>query len=124
MLPEIIRGGIKKMCPNIEIADKFGAIVVGNNVHIGVDAIIMPGVTIGNNVIIGAGAIVTKDIPDNSVAVGIPAKPIETIEEYIEKNKETFVYTKNLSYEEKKWILLASGDGRHSVSGEKRQSWS
>lgn len=66
----------------------------------------MPGVTIGNNVIIGAGAIVTKDIPDNSVAVGIPAKPIETIEEYVEKNKETFVYTKNLSYEEKKKVLL------------------
>ena len=66
----------------------------------------MPGVTIGNNVIIGAGAIVTKDIPDNSVAVDIPTKPIVTIEEYVEKNKETFVYTKNLSYEEKKKVLL------------------
>lgn len=66
----------------------------------------MPGVTIGNNVIICAGAIVTKDIPDNSVAVGIPTKPIVTIEEYVEKNKETFVYTKNLSYEEKKKVLL------------------
>lgn len=99
-------GAIKQICPDIEMADKFGTIVVGSNVHIGVDAIIMPGVTIGNNVIIGAGSIVTKDIPDNSVAVGIPAKPIETIEEYVKKNKETFVYTKNLSYEEKKRILM------------------
>ena len=43
-------------------ADKFGKITVGNNVHIGFNTIIMPGVNIGNNVIIGCGAIVTKDI--------------------------------------------------------------
>ena len=66
----------------------------------------MPGVTIGNNVVIGAGAVVTKDIPDNMVAVGVPAKPIETIEKYVEKNIDKFVYTKNLSYNEKKKILL------------------
>ena len=101
-----IGGGVEKICPNIKLADKFGKITVGNNVHIGVDAIIMPGVTIGNNVVIGAGAVVTKDIPDNMVAVGVPAKPIETIEKYVEKNIDKFVYTKNLSYNEKKKILL------------------
>lgn len=64
---------------------KFGRIKIGNNVHIGWNAIIMPGVTIGNNCIIGCGAVVTKDIPDNSVAVGVPAKVIETLEEYSRK---------------------------------------
>ena len=46
----------------------------------------MPGVTIGDSYIIGAGAVVTKEIPANSVAVGVPARLIETIEEYTEKN--------------------------------------
>ena len=47
------------------------------------------GVTIGNNVIIGAGSIVTKDIPDNSVAVGVPARVIRTTDEYLNKILET-----------------------------------
>ena len=47
---------------------------VGNDVWIGADVSVMPGVTIGNNVVIGAGSIVTKDIPDNSVAVGNPCR--------------------------------------------------
>lgn len=62
--------------------DVFGPIKIGNNVHIGWNAIIMPNVTIGDNCIIGAGAIVTKSIPSNSVAVGVPAKVIESIDEY------------------------------------------
>ena len=44
-------------------ADRFGKIVVGNNVNIGWDAIIMPGVRIGDNCVVGAGAVVTKDVP-------------------------------------------------------------
>lgn len=61
-----------------------------------------PGVTIGNNCIIGAGAVVTKDVPCNSVVAGVPAKFIETIEEYAEKNKDKIVLTRNLSAEEKR----------------------
>ena len=45
---------------------------IGNNVQIGANSIVLPGVTIGNNVIIGALSLVNKDIPDNSVAYGIP----------------------------------------------------
>lgn len=63
---------------------KYAPVIVGDNVYIGSNAMIMPGVTIGDNVIIGAGAIVTHDIPSNVVAVGIPAKPIKSIEEYYE----------------------------------------
>jgi acetyltransferase-like isoleucine patch superfamily enzyme len=47
--------------------------VIGNDVRIGSNATILP-VTIGNNVVIGAGAVVTKDIPDNTVVKGNPAK--------------------------------------------------
>lgn len=83
-------------------SDLFNPVKIGNNVHIGTDAIIMPGVTIGNNVIIGCAAVVTKDIPDNVVAVGIPARVIETIDEYILKNEERIQFTKNLSEEKKR----------------------
>ena len=46
-----------------------------------------------NNCVIGCGAIVTKDIPDNSIAVGIPAKVIETVDDYAEKHRMQFVNT-------------------------------
>ena len=49
---------------------------IGDRCWIGANSIILPGVTIGNNVVIGAGSVVTKDIPDNVVAVGSPAKII------------------------------------------------
>lgn len=87
---------------NIKQADIFGRIEVGNNVHIGIDAIVMPNVKIGDNVVIGAGAVVTKDIPSNSVAVGVPAKVIKSIPEYVEGNLDKIIYTKSMSYEEKR----------------------
>lgn len=86
--------------------DLFGKICVGNNVHIGTNAVILPGVCIGNNCIIGVGSVVTKDVPDGSVVVGIPGRVIETIDEYAKKNKEQFVNTKQLSSKEKKDFLL------------------
>lgn len=51
-------------------------VTIGNDVWIGMRAIIMPGVKIGNGVIIGAGAVVTKDVPDYAVVGGVPAKII------------------------------------------------
>jgi len=60
-------------------------IVLGSNVYVGNNVIFLPGATVGNNVVIGAGAIVSGNIPDNSVAVGIPAKVIKSIDEYFAK---------------------------------------
>ena len=90
----------------LDNADKFGPIIIKDNVHIGMNVTIMPGVTIGSNCIIGCGAIVTKDIPDNSIAVGIPARVIETTDEYYEKNKDNVDYTKNMTASQKKEYLL------------------
>ncbi len=53
-----------------------GTPIIGNNVYIGPGAKIIGSINIGNNVAIGANAVVTKDIPDNAVVVGIPAKVI------------------------------------------------
>ena len=57
--------------------DNKGDIVLGNDVWIGYEAVIMSGVTIGDGAIIGARAVVTKDVPPYTVAGGIPAKPIK-----------------------------------------------
>lgn len=54
-------------------------IEVGNNVWIGGNVVVLPGVKIGNNSVIGAGSVVTKDIPDNCVAYGNPCRPVKEI---------------------------------------------
>ena len=60
---------------------------IGNNVFIGVNTVIVKGVTIGDNVIIGAGSIVSKDCESNGVYVGNPAKKVMDIEEYVAKRE-------------------------------------
>lgn len=58
---------------------KPAPIEIGENVWIGSHATVLPGVKIGRNAIIAAGAVVTKDIPENTIAVGIPAVPVKTV---------------------------------------------
>ena len=58
-------------------------IEIGNNVWIGGNVSVLPGIKIGDNCIIGAGSIVTKDIPEDSLAVGNPCKVIKNIKEKI-----------------------------------------
>lgn len=55
-------------------------VTIGNDVWVGGNVTILPGVTIGNNVVVAAGAVVTKDVPDNCVVGGVPAKVIQPIE--------------------------------------------
>lgn len=66
---------------------KIARVTIGNNVFIGAESVVLPGVTIGNNVVIGANSTVTHNIPDNSVAVGSPARVISTLDEYLEKER-------------------------------------
>jgi acetyltransferase-like isoleucine patch superfamily enzyme len=74
----------RKKVPTLEITKPIS---IGDDVFIGFRTIIMPGVKIGNNVVIGAGSVVTKDIPDNSLAVGNPCKVIKSSDELLEKLK-------------------------------------
>ncbi len=67
---------------------KVGEVRIGDNVFIGINSIILPNVHIGSNVIIGAGCVVAKDIPDNSVVVGNPARVIGSFDAYIDRQKK------------------------------------
>jgi len=63
------------------IDNKEGKVILKKNCKIGSHSVIMPGVTVGENSIIGAFSFVNRDIPDNTVAVGVPAKVIKEIKE-------------------------------------------
>lgn len=64
---------------------KIGTVNIGNDVFIGAGSVILPGVSIGSRVIIGANSTVTHDIPDNSVAVGSPARVVQSLDDYLQK---------------------------------------
>ncbi len=79
-------------------------VTIGDNVWIGGNAVICPGVHIGNNVVIGAGSVVTKDIPDWAIAAGNPCKVIRLITEA--DRKKLF---RDEDIDEEAWADIASG---------------
>lgn len=93
---------LRDTCPDLDVIEP---ITVGNNVFFGVGAIVLPGVTVGDNVIIGAGSVVTRDIPSNNVAAGVPARVIKTLEEYSASAAKKGLRTKGLSSREKREYL-------------------
>ena len=94
---------------------KIGKVIIGNNVFIGAESVILPNLKIGNNVIIGANSTVTKDIPNNEVWAGNPAKFICTYDNYMTKNKilmkkrpcfgEEYTLRKNVDDKKKKQMI-------------------
>ncbi len=81
-----------------EVLGSSGRVKIGNNVFIGMQSTILKGVTIGNNVIIGANSLVNRNIPDNCVVGGNPARIIMSLNDYYEKRK-------SLQYEEAKELV-------------------
>lgn len=75
ILPNVLFGKKNSMLPNNKVK-----IEVGNNCYVSTGAVILGPITIGDNVIIGANAVVNKDVPDNVVVAGVPAKIIKTNE--------------------------------------------
>ena len=76
------------------------SITIGNSVWVGGNTVINPGVTIGDNVVIGSGSVVTKDIPSNVVAAGVPCRVIREItkedKEYWEEQAKQYYRNKEL----------------------------
>jgi acetyltransferase-like isoleucine patch superfamily enzyme len=95
-------GGVwifRKEYPDLDVV---APIQIGNNVFLGFGVTILPGVTIGDNVVVGAGSIVTRSIPSNCVAAGIPAKPLRDINDYKAKCLAQGKPTKHLSTRDKR----------------------
>ncbi|MCM1234943.1 MAG: acyltransferase [Ruminococcus flavefaciens] len=84
---------------------RYGNISIGDNCNISWNVVIMPNVHIGSNCVIGAGAVVTKDVPPGEVWGGIPAKRIESIEEYFDKIKSDTVPTFGMGNDDKRRYL-------------------
>lgn len=79
---------LNKMGKEHFFKDFVGCIEIGDNVMVGANCIILPNVRIGSNVIIGAGAVVTKNIPDNCVVGGVPARVLCSFDSFEKKRKE------------------------------------
>lgn len=75
ILPELRQRGLQYNMP----------VHIGKNCWIGAGAVLVSGVTVGNNVVIGAGSVVTKDLPDNVVAVGNPCRVLRAVNEHDKK---------------------------------------
>jgi sugar O-acyltransferase (sialic acid O-acetyltransferase NeuD family) len=77
---DCIVGEFVELSPGVHVS---GNCVIGDYSVLGTNATVLPKVKIGKNVIVGAGSVVTKDLPDNCVAVGIPAKVIKELPELV-----------------------------------------
>jgi hypothetical protein len=84
----VFRERLQGACP---YGNCFGTIRVLDNSVVGANTILMPGVVVGPNSIVGAGSVVTRDVPPGTVAAGVPARTLCTLDEYVEKYRARMI---------------------------------
>lgn len=84
---------------------RFGRVVVKERAFVGYRATLLPGVTVGERAVVAAGAVVAKDVPPGVIVGGVPAKPLMTVEEWIEKLKG-----QNLDWDETRFQADKKGE--------------
>jgi acetyltransferase-like isoleucine patch superfamily enzyme len=98
-------GGVRVLAKENPSLDVIAPIDVGNDVFIGANVILLPGVSVGDRAVVGAGAVVTRDVPPAVVVAGNPARVIKTLEEYRESALQKNLGTRELSPSQKRRVL-------------------
>jgi acetyltransferase-like isoleucine patch superfamily enzyme len=83
----------------------YGRIRVGDDCFLGARCIILPGATVGEGSVIGSGSVVAGDIPAGVVAIGAPARPVKSVEEYIREKRHLWINTAGLTASAKRELL-------------------
>jgi acetyltransferase-like isoleucine patch superfamily enzyme len=91
--------------------DAVGRITVGDNVMLGMNAILLPGCEIGSNTVIGAGSVVTGKVPSGVVFAGVPAKFITSLADYRERMLESAIFVAHLPHEQRRQYFERFLDG-------------
>ena len=95
---------------------RYGSIKIGDDVFIGINSIIMPGITVGSRVIVGAGSVVTGDVLDGVVVAGNPARVIRDIDSFGKHIRETCMNDRELAgirnYQERIGFAVRKQQGR------------
>jgi acetyltransferase-like isoleucine patch superfamily enzyme len=98
-------GGLRVSRANYPGAYLYGRIQVADHCFIGARCIFLPGARVGAGSVIGSGSIVTGEIPPSVVAVGAPAKPIKSVDEYVQGKKHLWIDSRGLTSHAKKELL-------------------
>jgi len=112
-------GGIWALRKKHPKLDSFGVIDIKDNCIIGMNTIILPGVTIGPDCVVGAGAVVARDIPPGTVAAGVPAKVLMSLEDYEKKKLDEALIVRGLPPEERKRVLMGLWEKKDREDAEK-----
>ena len=87
----------------------YGRIQVADHCFLGAHCILLPGAKIGAGSVIGSGSIVTGEIPSGVVAIGVPAKPVKSVEEYIQEKRHLWIDTRGLTPDAKRELCFVAG---------------
>ena len=98
-------GGLRVARDKYPNAYIYGRIRIEDRCFLGAHCVLLPGATVGEGSVIGSGSIVTGEIPPGVVATGMPAKPVKTVEEYIEAKRHLWIDTGGLNAHAKRELL-------------------
>lgn len=98
-------GGLRVVRAKYPTAYLYGRIQVADGCFIGAHSIFLPGARVGAGSVIGSGSIVTGEIPPGVVAIGTPARPIKSVDEYIQKSRHLWIDTGGLTPDAKRELL-------------------
>lgn len=101
-------GGLRVVRAKYTGAYLYARIRVGDQCFLGAHCILLPGAKVGAGSVIGSGSIVTGEIPPGVVAIGVPAKPVKSVEEYVQGKKHLWIDTEGLTVNAKRELLRRS----------------